>query len=99
MDPDSVDNVFYHKNGMIINRPAACGAVSGPDVLFCLPGRITVVDPVPGQLFFLRQFLDIGDLVYEAMLNQENAEPKTVDDVLEADRTARELVAERAERL
>ncbi len=56
---------------------------------------------VANRLFRERKisFLDIGDLVYEAMLNQENAEPKTVDDVLEADRTARELVAERAERL
>ena len=40
-------------------------------------------------------FLDIGDLVYEAMLRQDNVEPKTVDDVLEADRRAREYVMSR----
>ena len=37
-------------------------------------------------------FLDIGDLVYDAMLNQENVEAKSVDDVLEADKRAREYV-------
>ncbi|MBQ5347474.1 MAG: 1-deoxy-D-xylulose-5-phosphate reductoisomerase [Ruminococcus sp.] len=37
-------------------------------------------------------FLDIGDLVMDAMLNQDNVEAETVDDVLKADKTAREFV-------
>ena len=37
-------------------------------------------------------FLDIGDLVMEAMLNQDNVEAESVDDVLKADKTAREFV-------
>ncbi|MBR2280006.1 MAG: 1-deoxy-D-xylulose-5-phosphate reductoisomerase [Ruminococcus sp.] len=37
-------------------------------------------------------FLDIGDLVMEAMLNQDNVEAETVDDVLKADKIAREFV-------
>ncbi|MCH5304483.1 MAG: 1-deoxy-D-xylulose-5-phosphate reductoisomerase [Ruminococcus sp.] len=37
-------------------------------------------------------FLDIGDLVTDAMLNQDNIEAKTVQDVLNADNAAREFV-------
>ena len=37
-------------------------------------------------------FLDIGDLVTDAMLNQDNVEAKTVQDVLNADNAAREFV-------
>lgn len=37
-------------------------------------------------------FLDIGELVTNAMLNQENVEAKTVGDVLNADKKAREFV-------
>ena len=37
-------------------------------------------------------FLDIGDLVMDAMLKQDNVEAETVDDVLEADKKAREFV-------
>lgn len=37
-------------------------------------------------------FLDIGDLVMDAMLNQDNVEAETVDNVLKADKTAREFV-------
>ena len=49
---------------------------------------------VANKLFRDRKisFLDIGDLVYDAMLNQENVEAKSVDDVLEADKRAREYV-------
>ncbi|MGN1131112.1 MAG: 1-deoxy-D-xylulose-5-phosphate reductoisomerase, partial [Ruminococcus sp.] len=37
-------------------------------------------------------FLEIGDLVMEAMLQQKSGNPVSVDDVLEADRIAREYV-------
>lgn len=37
-------------------------------------------------------FLDIGDLVMEAMLNQDNVEAETVEDVLNADKASREFV-------
>ncbi len=37
-------------------------------------------------------FLDIGELVMEAMLKQDNVEAESVEDVLEADRNAREFV-------
>lgn len=37
-------------------------------------------------------FLEIGDLVMQAMLNQENIEAESVDDVLKADKNAREFV-------
>lgn len=37
-------------------------------------------------------FLDIGDLVMDAMLEQENVEAKSVKDVLNADQKAREFV-------
>ncbi len=39
-------------------------------------------------------FLDIGDLVMDAMLEQENIDAKNVEDVLAADRKAREFVLE-----
>lgn len=37
-------------------------------------------------------FLDIGELVMEAMLKQDNVEAESVEDVLEADKNAREFV-------
>lgn len=37
-------------------------------------------------------FLDIGELVYDAMLSQNEGNPKTVEDVLSADKKAREYV-------
>ena len=37
-------------------------------------------------------FLEIGDLVMGAMLKQESGNPNSVDDVLEADKNAREYV-------
>ncbi|MBR1731582.1 MAG: 1-deoxy-D-xylulose-5-phosphate reductoisomerase [Ruminococcus sp.] len=37
-------------------------------------------------------FLDIGDLVMDAMLRQENVEAQTVEDVLAADKSARDYV-------
>ena len=37
-------------------------------------------------------FLEIGDLVMGAMLKQESGNPNSVDDVLEADKIAREYV-------
>lgn len=37
-------------------------------------------------------FLDIGDLVMDAMLKQDNIQAQTVDDVLAADKAAREFV-------
>lgn len=40
-------------------------------------------------------FLDIGDLVFEALNSQENFEPKCVEDVLKADFEARQFVKER----
>ncbi|MCH5298348.1 MAG: 1-deoxy-D-xylulose-5-phosphate reductoisomerase [Ruminococcus sp.] len=39
-------------------------------------------------------FLDIGDLVTDAMLAQDNVEAKSVEDVLNADKKAREFVLE-----
>ncbi len=49
---------------------------------------------VANKLFRERKisFLDIGDLVMDAMLRQDNAEAETVDDVLEADKKARDFV-------
>lgn len=41
-------------------------------------------------------FLDIGDLVMDAMISQENIVPKTIDDVLLADKNAREYVLSNA---
>ena len=37
-------------------------------------------------------FLDIGDLVMEAMLNENGTEPESIEDVLSADKSAREFV-------
>lgn len=37
-------------------------------------------------------FLDIGDLVMDAMLRQDNIQPQSVDDVLAADKNARDFV-------
>lgn len=49
---------------------------------------------VANQLFRERKisFLDIGDLVMDAMLEQDNIEAETVEDVLQADKKAREYV-------
>lgn len=49
---------------------------------------------VANKLFRDRKisFLDIGDLVMDAMLEQDNIEAKTVEDVLQADKKAREFV-------
>jgi 1-deoxy-D-xylulose-5-phosphate reductoisomerase len=49
---------------------------------------------VANKLFRDRKisFLEIGDLVMDAMLRQDNIEAKSVDDVLDADRRAREFV-------
>lgn len=49
---------------------------------------------VANSLFRERKisFLDIGDLVMEAMLNQDNIEAESVEDVLNADKKAREFV-------
>lgn len=49
---------------------------------------------VANSLFRERKisFLDIGDLVMSAMLNQDNTEAKSVEDVLNADKSAREYV-------
>lgn len=49
---------------------------------------------VANQLFRERKisFLDIGDLVMDAMLEQDNIKAETVEDVLQADKKAREYV-------
>jgi 1-deoxy-D-xylulose-5-phosphate reductoisomerase len=49
---------------------------------------------VANKLFRDRKisFLNIGDLVMDAMLEQDNIEAKTVEDVLQADKKAREFV-------
>ncbi|MEE3332809.1 MAG: 1-deoxy-D-xylulose-5-phosphate reductoisomerase [Ruminococcus sp.] len=49
---------------------------------------------VANKLFRDRKisFLEIGDLVMDAMLRQDNIEAKNVNDVLDADRRAREFV-------
>ncbi len=49
---------------------------------------------IANSLFRQRKisFLDIGDLVIDAMLNQDNVEAKTVEDVLNADKASREYV-------
>ncbi len=49
---------------------------------------------IANKLFRERKisFLDIGELVMEAMLAQDNIEAKTIDDVLKADKKAREFV-------
>lgn len=58
------------------------------------PAAANGANEVANKLFRDRKisFLDIGDLVMDAMLNQADCIPKTVDDVLDADKKAREFV-------
>lgn len=65
-----------------IDRGALCAAAANG------------ANEVANQLFRERKisFLDIGDLVMDAMLEQDNIEAETVEDVLQADKKAREYV-------
>ncbi len=65
-----------------INRGGLCAAAANG------------ANEIANSLFRQRKisFLDIGDLVMEAMLNQDNIEAKTVEDVLNADKASREYV-------
>lgn len=58
------------------------------------PAAANGANEVANKLFRDRKisFLDIGDLVMEAMLNQKDIVPKTIDDVLLSDQKAREYV-------
>ncbi|MEE3427633.1 MAG: 1-deoxy-D-xylulose-5-phosphate reductoisomerase [Ruminococcus sp.] len=65
-----------------INRGGLCAAAANG------------ANEVANKLFRERKisFLDIGDLVMEAMLNQDNIEAENVEDVLNADKKARGFV-------
>lgn len=65
-----------------INRGGLCAAAANG------------ANEVANKLFRERKisFLDIGDLVMEAMLNQDNIEAENVEDVLNADKKARVFV-------
>ncbi len=58
------------------------------------PAAANGANEVANKLFRDRKisFHDIGDLVMEAMLNQKDIVPKTIDDVLLSDQKAREYV-------
>lgn len=58
------------------------------------PAAANGANEVANKMFRDRKisFIDIGDLVMDAMLNQEDITPTNVNDVLEADKKAREYV-------